>query len=210
MARFTGTQRAVNRRVAPEGTDNMPRTDLIVAIAARLFDEAGYANTTMEHIADAVGLAKPTLYHYFRSKSDILVQIHETFIDSLIDKHQRRVASGADPHQQLIGAMSDVLELMETHRGYVRAFFEHQRELPGELRHSFRKKRNFYRELVVQSVSDGCAQGDFAVEDPELAALALFGMCNWAYQWWVPGSGMSASATAESFASMLFHGISLK
>ncbi len=183
------------------------RPELIVAVAAKLFDEAGYSNTSMEQMAKAVGLAKPSLYHYFPSKSAILMAIHESFIDPLIEKHRGRVASGLAPREQLVGAMTDILELMETQRGYVRVFFEHHRELPKDSRRAFGKKRHLYEDLIVQTIMEGRAQGTFLVEDPRLTALAIFGMCNWAYQWWVPGSGMSPEATAQIFASMIFDGI---
>jgi len=44
----------------------------IVEIAARLFDRHGYHSTSMDDIAEAVGLRKPSLYHYFKSKDQIL------------------------------------------------------------------------------------------------------------------------------------------
>jgi len=44
----------------------------IIELAADLFDRNGYARVTMEQIALAAGIAKPTLYHYFRAKDEIL------------------------------------------------------------------------------------------------------------------------------------------
>jgi AcrR family transcriptional regulator len=121
----TESVRQVRRRLSVD-----ERRQEIVRTAADLFDRAGYSSTTMEDIAHAVGIAKPTLYHYFKSKDEILFWIHEEFIDLLINRHEQRLQALLDPNQLLLEVMADILELMETHRGHVRVFFEHHRELP--------------------------------------------------------------------------------
>ena len=59
------------------------------------------------------------------------------FIQLLTTKYVQRVSSGAEPEQLVLGAMKDILSLMVTHRGYVRVFFEHHRELPPEARQTY-------------------------------------------------------------------------
>ena len=49
----------------------------ILAKAAVLFDELGYGLTSLQDIADAVGIARPSLYHYFRSKEELLATLVE-------------------------------------------------------------------------------------------------------------------------------------
>ncbi len=196
--------------MAANGNGSKPTEDkpaLIVETAARLFDTAGYANTSMEEIAREVGLAKPTLYHYFGSKAEILIEIHETFIDPLIEAQLARLAQAATPTEQLIGAMTDILSLMEDRRGHVRVFFEHHRELPPASKRSLVRRRARYQEMMVEIFRAGIEAGEFRPVDPEATALAVFGMCNWAYQWWTPGKGLSPKAEAERFAALLIDGI---
>jgi TetR/AcrR family transcriptional regulator, cholesterol catabolism regulator len=197
--------------MAGSGNGSKPQREdkpaLIVETAARLFDTAGYSNTSMDAIAREVGLAKPTLYHYFRGKSDILIEIHETFIDPLIESQVTRLAQDATPKEQLVGAMTDILSLMEHRRGHVRVFFEHHRELPSASKRSLVRRRARYQEMMADIFRDGTRAGEFREVDPESAALAVFGMCNWAYQWWTPGKGLSPEVEAKRFASMLIDGI---
>jgi AcrR family transcriptional regulator len=196
--------------MAADGNGSRPEEDkpaLIVETAARLFDTAGYSNTSMDAIAKEVGLAKPTLYHYFRSKSDILIEIHETFIDPLIEAQLARLTQDATPKEQLVGAMTDILSLMESRRGHVRVFFEHHRELPPASKRSLVRRRARYQEMMVEIFRAGIEAGEFRPVEPEAAALAVFGMCNWAYQWWTPGKGLSPEEEAERFASMMIDGI---
>lgn len=179
----------------------------IIRLAAELFDRRGYASVSMEQIAAAAGLAKPTLYHYFRAKEEILRGIHEEFIDMLLARQEERRKLALAPDDQLLGAMTDILGLMETHRGYVRVFFEHYRELSAPVRKEIRGKRNRYQELVRDAVTEGIGDGTFRDVDSEVATLAVFGMCNWAYQWWRPGSGMDSARTAQKLWDIVIRGL---
>ncbi|MFI5607311.1 TetR/AcrR family transcriptional regulator [Amycolatopsis sp. NPDC051903] len=183
------------------------RRQEIVTTAAELFDRSGYANATVDDLAQAVGIAKPTLYHYFGSKEEILASIHEEFIDLLLGRHRRRQQAQLPPEQQLLEVMTDVLELMETHRGHVRVFFEHHRELPAAERDSIRHKRDEYEAQVAELIERGSADGSFRAVDPRLGALAVFGMCNWAYQWYRSDGSLEPRQIAYQFWDMFLRGI---
>jgi TetR/AcrR family transcriptional regulator, cholesterol catabolism regulator len=183
------------------------RQQQIVTIAAQLFDEAGYANTTMNDIAQTVGVAKATVYHYFQSKDEILHSIHEEFIDLLIVQQERRLEAGLRPEQLLLEVMADILELMETHRGHVRVFFEHYHELPADAQEPIRRKRDHYESMVRDVFSEGIRVGVFRDTDPRLATLATFGMCNWAYQWYRSGGDFRPREIAYQFWSYLVDGV---
>lgn len=186
------------------------RQQAIVRRAAELFDSAGYSRTSMNDLAEAVGLAKPTLYHYFRSKDEILYRIHCEFIGLLLERQEARAAAGAPPVEQLRGVMGDILELMETHRGHVRVFFEHHRELPERWKLAVAEQRQRYSEMVEQILRDGVAAGDLAAVDVRLTALAMFGMCNWAYQWFRVDGALRPRALADHLCDTLLDGIATR
>ena len=177
----------------------------VIAGAAGLFDRAGYHTANMTEVAAAAGLRKPSLYHYFASKDEILFWIHEEFIDLLVQRQRER--GELPPAEALREVMGDVLSLMETHRGHVRVFFEHYRELAERDRATIREKRDAYYESVREVVERGQADGTFRDLDPALVTLALFGMCNWAYQWYRPDGPLSSEAIAEFFFDLLTNGL---
>lgn len=198
-----------DRRSDPAGiqTEADRKRCQIVKKAAGLFDRNGYHNTSMDDLAAAVGLRKPSLYHYFESKEEILFWIHQEFIDLIIERQMQRDGNGLEAPELLLGVISDILELMDTHRGHVRVFFEHGRELPSKYKKTIRTKRDFYQRQVENIIAAGVKQGDFREVDPTLTALALFGMCNWAYQWYQKGGERSSREIAEFFASLFLDGI---
>lgn len=80
-------------RAASSRTRADQKRGQIATRAAALFDGQGYHATTMEDIAAAVGIAKPTLYHYYRPKAEILYAIHEECV-SVVSSGNRCCASG--------------------------------------------------------------------------------------------------------------------
>jgi len=169
--------------------------------AAELFDAAGYYSTSMEDIAESAGLRKPTLYHYFKSKDEILLEIHSEMIELILRRHEERLAAGVESHsQELRGLMGDLIELMETHPGHLRIFFEHQRELPEDYQAPIRRKRNRFRDELAALLERGVVSGEFRKSlDVEMTTLAILGMANWTYTWLYPEGSRGAAEVADHF-----------
>lgn len=191
-ARPTAARKAASRssaarkkrpRVITEAHDEK-RLDIIRCCAA-LFDRVGYHGTSMQMLADEVGLGKPTLYHYFASKTDILYEMHQMHIDAMLSG----LAVGSDlkdldPAKLLEDACAFALQQIAEHPGYVRAFMDHYSELEGRQRTEIRRRREEYLARITQIIGAGVAKGQFEDVDLELATLAFLGMCNWAYKWY--------------------------
>jgi AcrR family transcriptional regulator len=180
---------------------------LLVARAAQLFDEDGYHSTSVEDVAEACGIRKPTLYHYFKSKEEILYGIHDEFIDMLIAREKARRKLELSAGQELFEVMGDFLDLLATHRGHVRVFFEHYRELADRQKAAIKRKRDRYESSVRAIFEAGVASGEFRDVDPRMSMLALAGMCNWAYHWYVPDQPLTGRQVAFTFWDLLVRGL---
>jgi TetR/AcrR family transcriptional regulator, cholesterol catabolism regulator len=193
--------------VTSDGAGN-PRRAQIIEIAAELFDRRGYHDTTMQAIADRAGIRKPSLYYYFRSKDEILVELHESLMTVVIGRHSDRLAEGALGQRELLrGMMRDVIGLMESHPGYLRIFFESYRELPLDVRTSVSAQRSRYRRMVSDVLATGAANGEFGDIDPELTSIAVLSLMNWTYQWFRRSGPLTAEEVADRFWRMLLDGI---
>jgi len=156
----------------------------IIQHCANLFDKEGYHRTTMQMLADEVGLGKPTLYHYFRSKAEILYAIHEIHIDALLASLDQLSRKDLEPSQLLRNACTDILQQIADHPGYVRAFMDHYADLEGEMRKNIRDRRNQYFDGICNVIQRGIDEGRFKRCDVELTAYGFLGMGNWAYKWY--------------------------
>ncbi|TXS96457.1 TetR/AcrR family transcriptional regulator [Parahaliea maris] len=183
------------------------RKEEIVQASASMFEKVGYHRASMQMIADEVGLGKPTLYHYFRSKTEILYAIHQEIISNVVDKHLERVDQGLQPDELLEGMALDMLTFIKKHPGYVRAFFEHFDELDDAQKLEIRDQRNEYMRLTTSVIRDGIKSGAFKNCDPHLATLGFMGMMNWTYKWLPREKRNSVTKVAKSLCAIYLDGL---
>src|SRR5579859_1737336 len=112
IARTPGTRRKAARTTTAAHDDKRQQ---IIERCANLFDSGGYHRATMQMLADEVGLGKPTLYHYFSSKTEILFAIHQMHIAALIEGLDSEKRRGSSPEELLIHAARDILEEIANH-----------------------------------------------------------------------------------------------
>jgi len=186
------------------------RKQEIIEGAARLFDRVGYHGVNMAMIAKAAGVKKPTLYHYITSKDEILFGLHELFIGTLRRNTDARIAAGLPPLEILRAVVEDTFRLLHDFPGYVRAFFEHFRELSQKQRNEIAVKRDEYIALVIGVIEQAMQAGVINKADPRLTAHCLFGIANWAYQWYSPRKDPPPEKVAAECWAIFLRGLATR
>jgi TetR/AcrR family transcriptional regulator, cholesterol catabolism regulator len=179
----------------------------IVAAAAALFVAGGVARVSMDDIADAAGLAKPSLYHYFSTRDEILFAINEQAFNFLFERTAERSALTDDPELLLRGIFEDTFALVHELPGYSRVVFEHLRHLAPEFRSQLLARRKGWQKHVQDIVEAGIASGAFRPVDSHEATLAILGMINWSHQWYSPRGARTHQELAHSFFDLLMGGM---
>ncbi|MGR6520330.1 TetR/AcrR family transcriptional regulator (plasmid) [Rhodococcus erythropolis] len=186
----------------PEG-----RKTQITELAAELFNKKGFHETSMDDIAQAVGIKKPSLYHYVQSKAQIVAWIHDECVRAIYPPLVEYLNSDWPASEILRRVAGDIFSLLDERPGYLRVYFEHHRDLDTRSKSRITKKRDQYFSGVCQVIERGNAAGELAVEKPELAAMAFFGMCNWGYQWYRPGGPVPAEDIATYMWALFMKGV---
>jgi TetR/AcrR family transcriptional regulator, cholesterol catabolism regulator len=184
------------------------RAEEVYTAALKLFREKGYHATSMQDIAAAVGLYKGSLYHYIGGKEELLVQVFERAMRSLVEDVERVVADvGAPPSDQLrcivglhVAAVADNLEALTV-------YLHEYRALTGEAFEKVTTQRERYAQLVGEVITRGVRAGEFRAEDVRIATLGVIGMCNWVCQWYRPGGRLAPSQIATHFADLVLGGL---
>jgi AcrR family transcriptional regulator len=117
------------------------RQEAILRAALRLFGQRGYDETTVEEIAREAGVAKGLLYHYFRSKEEVLERVLLAGFEILEDA-MAAARSVADPRGRLERLLEDFAELLRREAGFFRLYTSLLIRLPS---------RPHLRRLVVQA-----------------------------------------------------------
>jgi TetR/AcrR family transcriptional regulator, cholesterol catabolism regulator len=184
------------------------RAEEVYAAALRLFTEKGYHATSMQDIAAAVGLYKGSLYHYIGRKEDLLVQVFERAMGSLLVDAERIVAdTSLRPAAQLRQVITAHVAAVASNLDALTVYLHEFRALGGHSLEVVREQRERYRALVESIVERGVRCGDFASADVGIASLGILGMCNWLAQWYRPDGRLAPRQIAEYFVEMVLSGL---
>ena len=84
----------------------------LLQIATALFIERGYEHTPIQAIIDAVGIAKGTFYHHFRSKEDLLVALVDDMTGSILSAVRPLISqAGLDARERLLSLLRNAANI---------------------------------------------------------------------------------------------------
>jgi AcrR family transcriptional regulator len=195
-----------------EGQATVTRRDELLKIAAQLFAERGFRNTTVRDIADAAGILSGSLYHHFDSKESMVDEILQTFQSQLFAAYDEVLASGLSPRQKIEAAVRLSFEAIDEHHHEV-AIFQNEADWLSGLgeRFAYLADRNAQsRQVWLTLLTDGVASGALKPDvDVELAYRFIRDTVWVAVRWYRPGGGLSAEAVADQYLSILLDGIAV-
>ncbi len=178
----------------------------ILARAAELFAKQGYTATSMNQVAEACGVSKPSLYHYVRDKYQLLVEIAEDHVGRL----QALVAA---VQQESLVPEARVRRLIER---FLEAYADAQaahRVLTEDvkfLQPADRKRVLDGQREVVAAFAEAIAQARPELLDVDLdkpLTMLLFGMMNWMFTWLRPRGAYTHALMAPVVADLFFGGL---
>src|SRR5262245_64693876 len=183
------------------------RREAIVDTSAQVFAQRGYHATSLNELCAANGLGKGALYHYIRSKEELLAAIHDRVMDEVMAGADRVATAGGTPSAQLTMLGDELLDVIHRYPDHVWVFLHEFPALTGERADQFRVRRREYERRVESVLQAGVESGDFRDLDPRLTALAWLGMHNYTYLWLKQGGRLSARDVAKPFADIFMLGI---
>lgn len=180
--------------------------EAILRHAARLFARRGYIGTSMNQVAEAAGLSKASLYHYYRDKYAMLVEItegHVSTLEALVDAVRPEALPPADAVRRLIERIiTEYADAQDAHR---------------VLTEDVRFLESADRERVLgaeRRVVADFAQAIGAWQPQQAAAgltkpltMLLFGMINWLFTWHRPDGDLKHADLAPIVADLFFAGV---
>jgi TetR/AcrR family transcriptional regulator, cholesterol catabolism regulator len=194
------------KKTAARGSKQTLREESILQAAAACFGEQGYRATTLEVIAERLGISRVTLYRYCPSKEELLIRVFERSIAIFQRGLQQICAQDVPAEEKLRQIIRHQIRLMADHRNFLSVFFSEEGNLPPEMARRARTERRVYDELIEGVIREGIEAGRLAPLPPKLLSFALLGMCNWLYQWYQPEGSLSADEVARIFITLVEQG----
>lgn len=181
--------------VARPGAAEDARVEILNAAAAT-FMQRGFSGTSIDDLADALGATKGRIYHYYRSKTDIFIDVHLESLRVLIERVGAIAAqSELEPARRLYGMcrehvvtfMTTITYQKSTVLGLNRMLLSITAPYQDDATRQVQKLRDEYEKLFVETIAEGVEKGAFEKVDPRFATKPLLGALNWANIWYDGG-----------------------
>lgn len=166
----------------------IPR-DALLSAAAELFARQGYRATTLDDLAASLRIRKASLYHYIRSKEDLLTAIYDRIFDR-IERAVRPIAGEDLPADERLRRMIHAhVEVVAAESDMLAVVFREEAELSHAKQVAIRRRKRDYERIFADVIDAGRRSGLLRDLPTGLLVRALLGMCNWMYQWYRPERG---------------------
>jgi len=182
----------------------------ILDAAARLFKEKGFHATSMQDIADAVGMQKGSLYYHIASKEELLFRISHDAINAIIARLEEIAQAPLSPTEKLRQAIENHVLTLCDRLDLLAVFLKESKTLTAEQQAQILERRKRYEELFEGILEEGIAAGEFRAVDVPVVTAGLLGMLNWMHQWYRPDGRLSPQQIATIFTDLALRGLATR
>jgi AcrR family transcriptional regulator len=180
----------------------------MIAAAAKLFSERGYHGTSMQHLGDALGLQRGSLYAHIGSKQELLFDVVDDGAERFLERGRAAAAMEALAAVKLRRLLVGHIETAIEHLDSATVFLNEWRYLGPDLRAQIQAKRDEYESIVRSIVDDGIQRGEFRPDaNVRFAARLVLSAGNWTYAWFRPGGELGPTEIGERFAELIIRGL---
>lgn len=186
--------------------DHQVKREAVIRAAAHAFNHKGYHNTSLDDIAAALAVTKPTVYYYVNNKEQLLF---ECFLAGVEQIHAalRDARNRAEPGRERLNAvLRDYAQAMASEFGWCMVRVEDQ-DLSPVMSAQIKGMKSEIDQGIRRLIREGVQDGSIHPCDPKMAAFALAGSLNWIAHWYRENQSMSAAEIAEAFITVFDNGL---
>ncbi|TDU23342.1 TetR family transcriptional regulator [Panacagrimonas perspica] len=178
------------------------KREQILTEASELFYEHGYQRTTLDMVAQRLGVTKPFIYYHFKDKAAILSEISKRGISRGNEVLRQSLDGKGRAADRLYEAIKAIVRTILNSQRYTAIFFREQKNFDAEILAPLETMHREFDALLSRLLEEGVAKGEFRIADIRLCALAIGGMVNWAYTWYRESGRLSADDLCDGLARL--------
>lgn len=183
------------------------KLEFILRTAARIFAEKNYHSTSMRDISRETNVSLAGLYHYCKSKEELLFLIQDNCFGRVLERLEQRLEGVEDPITKLGIFIENHLSFFAANMSEMKVLSHEAESLRGDLYTHVSTRKDKYTKLarqILREVQD--AQQSKDPIDLTVATYALFGMMNWIYNWYDPQGKLKVSDLAGNVMKLFLNG----
>lgn len=183
------------------------KLEFILRHAARIFAEKSYHSTTMRDISRATNVSLAGLYHYCKSKEELLFLIQDNCFGHVLERLEERLREVEDPLSKLRIFIDNHLSFFAANMAEMKVLSHEAESLAGELHIHVSTKKDKYTRLAGKILREIQKQEpDGPQVDLTVSTYALFGMMNWIYNWYDPQGKLKVSELVDNVTRLFLNG----
>ena len=174
-----------------------------MAKALELFSEMGYQETTIQELADTLGITRSLFYYYFRSKEELLWRIIGHLADALLEAIRPIVTGPGSATERFRRVIEAQVDLVLANLDAYRVYFAELNLVADRRERHLKHRADEYHALVSALIAEGQATGEFREGDPVTLVRLLMGMAFSVTDWYSPGGGDVRRIAADCMIAAL-------
>lgn len=180
----------------------------VVEAALDLFQEKGYHGVSVEELVEHAETSKGGFYHHFKSKDDLLYEIHDIFISYVLNETKRASEQYDSAIDQLDALMRTFMNVFNIYQRHITVFYNESVYLQPNHEEAITKKRRAYRKLLEQILINGQRQQVFRQElSITITAMLIIGTVNWTYKWYKQDGELTMQDITTYFNDVILRGV---
>lgn len=179
----------------------------IYRAAAQIILRKGYDATSVNDIANALGMTKAGLYHYINGKKELLFDIMNFGLGELDEEVAEPSRSIADPAARLRFIVARHARLVTRGQGAITILVDEITALTPAQQRKITQRKRAYFDFLRDTLDELKAAGKLQDVDTTAAAFSLLGMINWLSRWFHHGGPLDEEQAAEQIVRIASHGL---
>jgi len=175
-------------------------------IAAKVFNEKGFLETTIVDIASAARISKGGIFHYFPTKSEILYHILSEYMDLVLEGLEQDLNNIEVGSSKIQFIISRHIELYDKNTAEAKLLLHEAHNLPLKKFKIIAEKEKRYFQIAASVLSD-FLNGSIPKDKITSITFTLFGMCNWIYSWYRPKGPLTPTELSEIIYNIFIKGV---
>lgn len=184
----------------------LSKMNTIAKASAKLFNEKGYLETSMDDISSAAKLSKGGIYHYFSSKNEILYFISTNFMGLLLKNLEQELKGIEDNFEKIQFIISRHIGFYTKYIAEAKTTLHEGHLLPPEYFKIIAEQERQYHQIVNKVLSDFLGR-QISKDQLKVLTFILFGTCNGIYYWYNPKGSMTPEELSKIISNILCKGL---
>ena len=186
--------------------DREVKREAVIRAAARAFNRKGYHNTSLDDIAAALEVTKPTVYYYVTNKEHLLFQCFLAGVEPIRAAFREVQDRQVPGRERLSAVLRHYGAAVASEFGWCMVRAEDQDLSPAMSRH-IKALKSEIDQGIRRLIREGIEDGSIGPCDPKMAAFALAGALNWIAHWYREDRSLTPAEIASAFVTLFEGGL---